>query len=200
MQGGSKGAGAGLLLAALAGAAGGFVAGMLAAGDAPEPAVSTTESSLARPMADLARETAALRDELSRRPVVATQGAVATSPAPLVAQPDVQQVLQQLAAAIADIARRADAGAALAVPVPDSQRHARVRQWFPTEDGNFDEDEHAWRAHALWTCQQLLDAYGPPDSVWMQADGSECWQYAIPDEGNLDFTVHDGRVVRTDAY
>ncbi len=195
MQGGSKGAGAVLLLAVLAGAAGGFVAGMLAAGDASAPPVSTTESSLAKPMADLAREIAALRDDISRRPVVATQNAVATSPAPLIAQPDVQQVLHQLAAAIADIARRADSGAPLVVPTPDAGRHDRVMTW---SERHVADDDQLMRTHLLWTTQQLLDAYGPPDRISLSESGSESWEYGVEFEEEYDsvnFKVHDGRVI-----
>jgi hypothetical protein len=164
-------------------------AARLAGEGAAAAAPDAGSAALAREVRELSGAIVELRAALARTPVAASEAsrvAAAPAPAPLTGTVDVQAALQQLAAAIADIARRADAGVAVAMPVPDPQRRQRVTAWL--------NDEHVWSAHVLWTCQQVLDTYGPPDHVRIQDNGSERWEYDFGEQGTVSFTVHDGRV------
>lgn len=197
MQGGSKGAGAVLLLAVLAGAAGGFVAGMLvadgAAVDTRTPSAVDGEPALLRELQVLNREVAGLRADLGRR---ALAGAVDTGseppvPSPLAASSDAGVLLEQLAAAIADAARGAES------PQHAPQVDPIRRQTLHDAVVEFARGSRPWSTHTLWTERKLLDAYGLPSSISVNADdGTERWVYEFEDANWVWFTVHDGRVVR----
>ncbi|HEX5008813.1 MAG TPA: hypothetical protein VFY71_00325 [Planctomycetota bacterium] len=186
-----------VLLATVAGGVAGAVAGGALAAQESAPAAST-DPALASSLRQLAETLGALQLTLAR-PLAAQDAAPSApagtsaepAPAPLTAPPDLQVAIQALADALTAAARGASSGSTFTVPTPDAARHDKALKL--VDQGR----DVALRNHMLWTGQQLLDAYGPPDSIQLQ-DPGDAWIYGRlgVNQPHVSFLVHEGRVIQ----
>jgi hypothetical protein len=198
MQGGSKGAGAVLLLAMLAGAAGGFVAGMFVADDTPSlpqpPPAAGAAAGLAPELSALTAEVAALRQQLQRTSP-AGDAAASAAPQPLVPTTgvDLEPLIAALQQALAASAGTDAGGAQLVPPAPDPARHAGAAALLDLED------EVLRASHRLWAQQAVLDTYGVPDEIYV-VDAKEKWVYRDDAGNGAVFELFRGHVVSMDRW
>jgi len=194
-----------VLLVIIAGLSGGFagVVGATLGGAGESGRASAGEESLAAAVRQLATQMTALQRVLAEQPRVVPEarpsattapspGAAAdAAPAPLVARPDIETVLQSLVAALREEASAGRGAPTLVVPPPDPSRREKV---FKLQD---QDNSAITRAHLFWSEQALLDAYGPPDSVEIHDDGDR-WYYKPGAPGRyVSFLVHNGRVFQS---
>jgi hypothetical protein len=186
---------AALVLTALAGlAAGVLVVRLLAphdAADAPDRAADGT-ADIVRELQALRAELTTLRAELVRPGALPEMVADAASREPQPLNDATAAALQSLAAALAELSARVPSlGAGTAVPllVPPVQpeQGARLAKLLGQDAITRSQE------HLLWTPQDVLDAYGRPDSIEVSGD-VERWQFGSGPGQRIIIAFHEDRV------
>ncbi|HEX5008810.1 MAG TPA: hypothetical protein VFY71_00310 [Planctomycetota bacterium] len=201
-----------LLAALLGGAVAGTVCGVmlvvLGEREAAQAAPARGgDEALVRELRTLATELATLRDELERTRLAAGSApSAATAPsalAPGPATPDIAGLSAALTAALDRLAQQLGARSpGLLPPQVDTVKRKQLAPVYDPNDTAPGHDGDDWDAqheqslqqHLLWTCSQVLDAYGRPDAVYPGENGKVVWVYELSPDNDVNFTFVDGYV------
>jgi hypothetical protein len=165
--------------------------------EAPAADLASAATPIVHELQALKAELAALRSELAQS--AAAPDAVPDAPSPLQPDVDAADALRAVADAVARLSAlvEGDGGgspnaALLVTPVQPAQRDRLAKL--------MGQDADARRQHhLLWTSQDVLDAYGRPDSIEV-ADGIERWSWQPATGQTISISFHEGRVFHVWQY
>jgi len=210
-NGDGTGRGAWLSAALIGGAVAGAVCGVMlvvlgerdVASAAPGGAGN---EAVVRELKALTAEVAALRDELERTRLAGGEAPSPVPPsalAPGAAGPDVAELAAALTAALDRFSQQLGARSpGLLPPQIDTVKRKQLRPVYDSNDPQPEHDVDYWDAecenrrqeHLLWTTEQVLDAYGRPDSISAGENGRVTWTYELSPSSDVHFIFVDGRV------
>jgi hypothetical protein len=164
------------------------------------------DEAVVRELKALTAEVSTLRDELERTRLTGGDAPSAAAPsalAPDAAGPDGAALAAALTAALDRLSQQLGARSpGLLPPQIDTVKRKQLKPVYDSNDPLPDHDVDYWDAecenrrqeHLLWTTEQVLDAYGRPDSISAGDNGRVTWSYELSPSSEVRFVFVEGRV------